>query len=216
MLTYGNSANPEFSDFSAQSVKTEAKKAPFACTGQLLDFIVEGKFKVKSLRVAASEREYWIKLSKKARKTLDKAIVPGCWLEITGRKKTCKKTGQLKFKADSVRRVAAPSASEGPLFVPPANTAKAKAVKTKILLCQKSDCAKRGGKEVCRAIAGYLRDYGLDDLVEVKMTGCLKQCKKGPNLVVMPDKAHYTKIAPQEIPALLDKHCRDRQSAIAI
>ncbi|MBD2576909.1 (2Fe-2S) ferredoxin domain-containing protein [Oscillatoria sp. FACHB-1406] len=189
----------------------EAERLQFACTGQLLDFIVQDKFKVKYLRVVLSGREHWVKLSKQARKTLDSALVPGCWLEIVGRKKICKKTGQSQLKADFVQRIPAPSAPETPACVPQARSVKAETPKTKILVCKKSDCAKQGGEAVCGAIARYLRDYGLEDSVEVKMTGCLKQCKKGPNLVVMPDKTHYTKIAPREIPALLDKHCRERQ-----
>lgn len=194
---------------------TEAEKLQFAGIGQLLDFIVKDEFKIKGLRVVISGREHWIKLSKEARKALDSALIPGCWIEIVGRKKICKKTGQSKLKADLVRRVPAPARSEVPARVPQTLTANAKAPTTKILVCKKSDCAKQGGEAVCSAIARYLRDRGLEDSVEVKMTGCLKQCKKGPNLVVMPDKTHYTKISPREIPAILDKHCRESQETPA-
>jgi len=42
--------------------------------------------------------------------------------------------------------------------------------------------------------------------VNIKLTGCLKQCKKGPNLVVMPDKKHYNQVAPQDVPSLIERH----------
>lgn len=187
--------------------KVKDERSQFAWVGQLLDFVIE-KDKIKYLRVIISEREYWIKLSKEVRKTLDPEIAPGCWLEVGGRRKLCPKTGKLKLKADFVQRVPAPQSSETTVFV--SRALNPKPAKASILMCQKSDCMKRGGREVCVAIAGYLRDRGLEESVQLKMTGCLKQCKKGPNVVVMPDKAHYSQIAPHEISELLEKHfsCR--------
>jgi (2Fe-2S) ferredoxin len=41
--------------------------------------------------------------------------------------------------------------------------------------------------------------------VTIKGTGCMKQCKAGPN-IVMPDKTRYSRIRPQDIPNLVDKH----------
>ena len=78
--------------------------------------------------------------------------------------------------------------------------------KTQILVCQKSDCQKRGGAAVCKALENALNARGLEGQVTVRGTGCLKQCKAGPNIVVMPDKTRYSRIAPAEIPAIVDKH----------
>lgn len=178
----------------------------FNAVGQLLDFIIKDGSKIKYLRLNVSEREYWIKLPKELRQELDPAIVPGCWLEVNGLSKLCAKTGKLKLKAEEVR----PSS---PLPVPntclavhqPETTTSRKPVAS-ILVCQKSDCWKRGGKAMCQAIEACLRDNGLEDKVQVKLTGCLKRCSKGPNMVILPDKANYTRVKPQEIPVLLEKH----------
>ena len=78
--------------------------------------------------------------------------------------------------------------------------------KTKILVCQKSDCQKRGGAAICKALETALNSRGLEHQVTVQGTGCLKQCKAGPNIVVMPDKTRYSRIKPAEIPAIIDKH----------
>jgi len=184
--------------------KNKKKTSDFSFTGHLLDFVIRDGYKIKYLRVTAAEREYWIKLDKQTRKTLDPKIVPGCWLEITGIQKDKKKIGSPKLKAIDVR-LAAPSKGETTkvLTVPPS---KPKSAKASILVCQKSSCWKRGGKAVCQVLAENLRDRGLENQVMIKTTGCLKQCKKGPNLVMMPDKARYSKIAPQQVPALVAKH----------
>lgn len=74
-----------------------------------------------------------------------------------------------------------------------------------ILVCQKSDCCKLGAREVSRALEEGLRDRGLEGQVAIKGTGCMKQCKAGPN-IVMPDKTSYRRVDPREIPDLIDKH----------
>jgi (2Fe-2S) ferredoxin len=51
-----------------------------------------------------------------------------------------------------------------------------------------------------------LEEKGLKEAVNIKLTGCLKQCKKGPNVVVMPDKKHYSQVAPQDVPSLIERH----------
>ena len=76
----------------------------------------------------------------------------------------------------------------------------------KILVCQKSDCWKRGGKEACRLLEETLASQGLTDRVEVKKTGCLKHCKAGPNLIVLPGKTHYSRVRSGDIPQLVAQH----------
>jgi (2Fe-2S) ferredoxin len=95
------------------------------------------------------------------------------------------------------------SISSGTASQTAVNPAKTKA---KILVCQKSDCQKRGGAAVCKALENALNSRGLEGQVTVQGTGCLKQCKAGPNIVVMPDKTRYSRIKTAEIPAIIDKH----------
>lgn len=76
----------------------------------------------------------------------------------------------------------------------------------KILICEKSDCKKRGANKVCRAIADLLADYNLTEQVTIEKTGCLKQCKSGPNLIIKSDKARYHQVKVQDIPQIMTKH----------
>jgi (2Fe-2S) ferredoxin len=76
----------------------------------------------------------------------------------------------------------------------------------KILICEKSDCKKRGANKVCRAIADLLADYNLTEQVTIEKTGCLKQCKSGPNLIIKPDKARYHQVKVKDIPDIMTKH----------
>lgn len=84
----------------------------------------------------------------------------------------------------------------------PSNTVKP----GKILICEKSDCKKRGANKVCRAIADLLADYNLTEQVTIEKTGCLKQCKSGPNLIIKPDKARYHQVKVKDVPNIMTKH----------
>ncbi len=86
---------------------------------------------------------------------------------------------------------------------------KGKSAKATILVCQKSDCMKRGADGVCRAMESALSDRSLSNEVTIKGTGCMKNCKAGPNLV-MPDKTRYSRIQEKQVPALIDKHFADK------
>lgn len=83
------------------------------------------------------------------------------------------------------------------------STAKPKA---KVLFCQKSSCWKKGGKKACKALKAELKERGIHNEVEIVKTGCLKQCGKAPNMVMLPDRVGYSKIKPKQISKLVDKH----------
>jgi (2Fe-2S) ferredoxin len=181
----------------------------FQLQGQLLGFILKDGYKIKYLKIAFEQREYWIKLPKDLRHQINKDIVPGCWLDITGSSKKCQKTGKLKLKAIEVKpalKEKPENEAPTPIFNPNSLQPPVKSSKIRILVCSKSSCRKRGSDALCQALQTQIEDYDLKADIEIKLTGCLKNCKKGPNLVITPDKAHYSQVTPEQIPLLLNKH----------
>ncbi|MEL6552043.1 MAG: (2Fe-2S) ferredoxin domain-containing protein [Cyanobacteria bacterium J06621_11] len=79
-------------------------------------------------------------------------------------------------------------------------------VKGKIMVCHKSGCKKRGGRQLVEALERTLREQQLEDAVAIQYTGCQKQCSKAPSLIIMPGKYRYDGLTPREVPALLKKH----------
>jgi (2Fe-2S) ferredoxin len=165
----------------------------FALEGRFLGYATDDHGKLKFLRLAAT-REYQIKLSKHLR---FHTLIPGEWIRVMGTSKLNHETGRVKLKAE--RLILA-----RPLSVVPSEPPKPSKPET-ILVCQKSDCCKLGGKAVVTALQRAIADQGLAHQVVVKGTGCMKRCKAGPNLV-MPDKTRYTKIRAEAIPALIEQH----------
>lgn len=173
----------------------------FQVQAQLIGFVIKDGYKIKYVRVNISNGEYWVKPEKEIRETLNTAIAPGTRLEIIGQSEW--KSGKLKLKASSINILDPQKYLSDTVKT---ETPTAKTPKACVMICQKSTCWKRGGEEVCQAIKNTINDQGLNEQVQVKLTGCLKQCKNGPNVVIMPDKARYSNVRPQEIGFLIDKH----------
>ena len=183
------------------SISTNAAVTEFCFEGRFLDFVIKDGYKLKGLLLGTSEGECYIKLAKHLRSAFDLRLPKGTWLQVVGTKQYNAKKDQVTLVAE---RVMAASSDMG--TVAAQIPAKTKPAKTQtILVCQKSDCMKRGGKALCQALESELRNSGLEDSVTIKGTGCMKNCKSGPNLV-MPDKTRYSKIQAEQVPALIDKH----------
>jgi (2Fe-2S) ferredoxin len=176
----------------------------FCLEGRLLDFVIKDGYKLKGLLLGTSEGECYVKLAKHLRGAFDLRLARGTWLQAVGTKKRDRKTGEVKLKAERVM-AARPEKGRVETITPVASPPATKKPKATILVCQKSDCMKRGGKAVCQALEATLSDRGLEDQVTIKGTGCMKNCKAGPNLV-MPDKTRYTRIQAAQVPAIIDKH----------
>lgn len=181
----------------------------FCLEGRFLEFVIKDGYKLKGLLIGTAEGESYVKLAKHLKYAFDLRLPPGTWLQIVGTKKHEVKSGKITLKAERVM-AASPEVSRihditTLTAAPSINKTKEKSPKSTILVCQKSDCMKRGGKGLCQALEAALSDRGLEDQVTIKGTGCMKNCKAGPNLV-MPDKTRYSRIQAAQVPALMDKH----------
>ena len=168
------------------------------------------KKKIKYIKLETKQDKYWIKVPKELREKIAN-LSPGCELKVQGIAKQKSKKGKIKRKAKKVM-VVAPDLAENPIEVKtetvsllPIFDRKTKS-KAKVLICQKSNCWKKGGNKVHAEIESILDDMGLVKEIPIKKTGCLKQCKKAPALVMMPDKARYNKVKPKQVAKMIDKH----------
>jgi NADH:ubiquinone oxidoreductase subunit E len=187
------------------NISTNSAVTEFCFEGRFLDFVIKDGYKLKGLLLGTSEGEYYIKLAKHLRSAFDLRLAKGTWLQVVGTKQYNPKKDQVTLVAE---RVMAASSDMG--IVAAQNQIKTKPAKTQtILVCQKSDCMKRGGKALCQALESELINSGLENSVTIKGTGCMKNCKSGPNLV-MPDKTRYSKIQAVQVSALIDKHFSDK------
>lgn len=171
----------------------------FELEGEFAGFVGESGNKLKYMRLAIAEQELRIKLSKGLRPVVAGELIPGDRVQVSGEKKFKGDRGTLKLKAYRVDRLSCSLES-----CPPDPTSCSQ--KGKILLCHKSGCLKRGGKQLYLALERAIHQLGLQECVKIERTGCQKRCKKAPNMVLMPGKVKCASIPPQAVTALIEQH----------
>lgn len=185
--------------------KSDKSYSEFTLNGSIQNvWMKEGK--PKYITVLSHSSLFWIKLSKQLRSGAEATLTPGADVQVRGRKKQDNKTGIIKLKADNIALNHASLDSIPPLTQPAVKTVESSQKPAKILVCQKSDCRRRGSDGICSLLAKELEERGLQEQVTIQKTGCLKQCKAGPNVVMLPDKTRYSNVEPEEIPTLIDQH----------
>ena len=193
----------------------------FSLEGRFAGFAPHKKKPFKYLRLTTADGEYCIKLPKYLQIDIVSRFTPGNWIRVAGVWKE-RLDGTIQFKADFLahstptsqtlqalnddQQSASPQSDASDLNPSHPDKSPAKKSKVKILVCGKSGCMKRGGRAVCQQLEALLDAQGLANQVVIKQTGCMDRCKAGPNLVVMPDKTRYSKVKPDAIPDLLQRH----------
>ncbi len=74
-----------------------------------------------------------------------------------------------------------------------------------VSLCAGSGCAAYGTSKVHKALMEELGRQGLQDRVEVKLTGCHGFCEKGPIMVIHPEGIFYPQLQEKHIPDIVEK-----------
>jgi (2Fe-2S) ferredoxin len=64
-------------------------------------------------------------------------------------------------------------------------------------------CNKKGTGALFNYLETEISERGLEGVV-VSMTGCLKDCEKGPVMVVYPDNRWYGEVTEEKIDTILD------------
>lgn len=193
----------------------------FAIAGEVTGLSFKDGDRIKCIQLHTYKGDIWIKVRKELRPVLSSNVTVGETVWVEGEKLFNWKNGQVKLKASSVTpkplEKALLSETEYPIAFEPLNAVAVGSnnppsksgmgrSKSSILVCQKSDCQKRGSQHICRLLEDTLRDRGLDEHITIKKVGCIKQCKSGPHMVLMPDKTRYSRLKPSRVPELIERH----------
>ncbi len=139
-------------------------------TGKFLGFTTLDGYKLKYFRLLTDEGEYIIKLPKEERLHYYKTLQAGDLISTTVVECYDEKKGLTKRKAISIDKQNDNKAST-----------------PKILVC--SEC--KGSSQLVRELEDRLANC---QTVQIKMTGCMKRCKEGPNLTVVPLKRSFSQV----------------------
>lgn len=176
----------------------------FTTVGRLEDFVISSKGRIKYISLSTPEADYSMSVAKSPKYILSHYLKPGCCLKVTGMRKYKLDREQFEYKAYNIELL--PEQSP-PQTAFDSTTPKALATKTKakILVCQGSSCCKKGSRAISNLLQTELKDRGMTDEVEIRTTGCMKQCKQAPCLI-MPGRNSYSRVRPQQVSGLVSRH----------
>ncbi|MFA5364502.1 MAG: NADH-quinone oxidoreductase subunit NuoF [Candidatus Bathyarchaeia archaeon] len=77
--------------------------------------------------------------------------------------------------------------------------------KLSIAACVSTGCQALGVQKVLKAFEEELKKQGLDGKTEIKKTGCLGFCEKGPRIVIYPEEIYYFQVDEKDVPEIVSK-----------
>ena len=181
---------------------------PFSFVGRLEGYTFGRGGKIRRLLVETSQGIHSIKLThlcriELLRSILNKKIQRGSWLTVSGRQKVDHKGIVKHLKAKEIVPALVKTTLLSPVMAKPVLAPAPQGSKTKILVCQKSDCCKRGSAELQAAIETVIDDRNLGQQVCVKAVGCLKHCGQGPVMAIGKEK--YKAAEVRDLERFLDE-----------
>jgi len=75
-----------------------------------------------------------------------------------------------------------------------------------LLVCGGTGCKSSDSDILVEKLKKELSKQGLDETVQVIMTGCFGFCEKGPIVKVMPDNTFYTQVSPEDAEDIVEEH----------
>lgn len=75
-----------------------------------------------------------------------------------------------------------------------------------VMTCGGTGCIACGGLKIKDALLSELRNRGLENEINVVLTGCNGFCAQGPIMTVYPDGIFYEKLTVNDIPFLVEEH----------
>ena len=74
-----------------------------------------------------------------------------------------------------------------------------------IAACVSTGCQALGVQKVLEAFDKEIKKQGLEGKVEIKETGCLGFCEKGPRIVIYPEEIYYFQVKATDVPEIVSK-----------
>ncbi|MGC9345092.1 MAG: NAD(P)H-dependent oxidoreductase subunit E, partial [Bacteroidales bacterium] len=75
-----------------------------------------------------------------------------------------------------------------------------------LLVCGGTGCRASASDAIVENLKTELTTQGLDETVQVIMTGCFGFCEKGPIVKIMPDNTFYTEVKPEDAKDIIEEH----------
>ncbi|HEX7475716.1 MAG TPA: NADH-quinone oxidoreductase subunit NuoF [Dehalococcoidales bacterium] len=79
-----------------------------------------------------------------------------------------------------------------------------------VAVCSGTGCHALKSVDVTQAFVDEIDRQGLKDKVEIRRTGCLGFCERGPVVIIFPGEVYYTKVKPADVPDIVTALAQDK------
>lgn len=175
---------------------------PFSLTGVVTAIDEEKGPYPKAIYLIHNEEIFRIKLTKLARQSLEHLPGLADIVQVCGEREYKPDKDQFRYRAYTCH-ILAQSPQKSPSSKAMIRPEKGVTQAGKILVCQKSNCCRRGGTLIWAELSQEIASQGLEGQITLKAVGCIGECNRGPALVVMPSKSRFTRVTPSQIPQIV-------------
>ena len=81
-----------------------------------------------------------------------------------------------------------------------------KHIRCHVMVCTGTGCSSDLAPEVLAAFEKEIKKRKLNDEVQIIKTGCLGLCAAGPNVMIFPEGACYSRVTPNDVVEIVDEH----------
>ncbi|NEQ43712.1 MAG: (2Fe-2S) ferredoxin domain-containing protein [Leptolyngbya sp. SIOISBB] len=185
--------------------------------GQFTEVLRSAKGKLKGIYLRSDTETYAVKLPKYLRPMLVRELVPGTFVQVWAYFDEEKWRGlnllplpedeaialQETWQLSTPSPTAAVSAVAALL---PTDSVSQSPKPLCVKVCRKGSCFKQGGRKIMQSLAAEIAADPTLQHVSVEGVGCLKACKRGPNLKLSNSKKVITGVTPNKALDLVRKH----------
>ncbi len=75
-----------------------------------------------------------------------------------------------------------------------------------VLICGGTGCKAAESEEIKRTFRQWVEEVGMEDEVQVVLTGCFGFCEKGPIVKILPDNTFYVGVTPSDAEEIVKEH----------
>src|SRR5680860_1335097 len=75
-----------------------------------------------------------------------------------------------------------------------------------LLICGGTGCKASESDEIKNKLNYFIEEFGLEDDIQVVLTGCFGFCEKGPIVKVLPDNTFYVRVTPADAEEIIKEH----------
>lgn len=179
--------------------------------GQFVDVLRSNKGKLKGIVLRTADQTYDVKLPKYLRPVLVRELAPHAFVKVwaypdDGRWRGINIMPLEEPEAIALRDVLShQTVTDAAVTVPPPKTVR-QPQQMCVQVCRKGTCAKRGGKQLLDALRSEVATNPDLQHVSVEGVGCMKACKKGPNIKLSNSKKVITGISAEKALDLIGRN----------